>query len=530
MNKPLTPAQLAEIEKRLLAETERRDAITRSPNDVEFFARYGLKLRPKIGAIEPFIFNAAQRQLHAIIEEQKAKTGRVRVIVLKARQLGVSTYVAARLFHRTIFNPGLRTIIIGHEKRASSNLFQIVKRFHDNLPADMKPQVGASNAEELIFDRIDSGYIVSVATSEGAGRSATAQNLHASEAAFWPDLPIQMASLLQTVPDLGDTEIILESTANGFNDFHSLWRKAETGESEFIPIFLPWSLDPAYRRPIDKDFEMTGEESALAELHGLDAEQIAWRRAKISQLGSAERFPQEYPLVPSEAFISPDMDSFIAPELVIRARRETVEPSGPLIIGVDPAGSGADRTAIAYRRGRVVTKVTAHRGLDTMQVAGMLATIIRADNPSQVFVDVGGLGVGIYDRLKEQGFGVVRAVNFGGKPIEPSIFDEDGRPAGGPANRRAELWLNMRKQLEAGRIKLPDSNSLQADLVSCGYRHDSAGRLLLESKQDMRRRGVPSPDEGDAVALCFSGPAGEVLPRGGARFDRDLVYSDAGWR
>jgi hypothetical protein len=420
--------------------------------------------------------------------------------------LGVSSYVAARLFHRTIFNPGLRTIIVGHEKRSSSNLFGIVKRFYDHMPVDLRPQVGASNAEELIFAKIDSGYIVSVATSEGAGRSATAQNLHASEAAFWPDLPIQMASLMQTVPDLDDTEVILESTANGFNDFHKLWRKAEAGESEFLPVFLPWTLDGAYRRPVEPDFEMTGEEGKLAELHGLDREQVAWRRAKISQLGSAEYFEQEYPLIPSEAFIAPDLDSFIEPALVLKARRENVSAEGPLIVGVDPAGCGADRTAIAYRRGRCVTKVETYRNMDTMQTAGLVAKIIREDKPSKVCIDVGGLGVGVYDRLTEQGYNTVTAVNFGGKPIEPAAFDEGGRPAGGPANRRAELWLNMRKALEAGRFKLPDRDSLQADLVSCGYRYDSAGRLLLESKQDMRKRGVPSPDEGDAVALCFSEP------------------------
>ena len=191
---PLAPAALEAVEKRLVDEQTRREAAARAPGDLEYFARYALKLRPKIGALEPFLFNPTQRKLHAIIEEQKAKTGRVRVIVLKARQLGVSTYVAARLFHRTIFNPGLRTIIIGHEKRSSSNLFQIVKRFHEHMPADMRPALGTSNAEALLFDKIDSGYIVSVATAEGAGRSSTAQNLHASEAAFWPDLPVQMAS------------------------------------------------------------------------------------------------------------------------------------------------------------------------------------------------------------------------------------------------------------------------------------------------------------------------------------------------
>jgi hypothetical protein len=167
--------------------------VARLRSDLPYFAEHALKLRPKSGPLEPFILNPAQRKLHEIIEQQKAKTGRVRVIVLKARQLGVSTYVAARLYQRTIHNPGVRTIIIGHERRASSNLFQIVKRFHEHSPEDTRPSISTSNAEELIFDRMDSGYIVSVATSEGTGRSATAQLLHASEAAFWSDLPRQAA-------------------------------------------------------------------------------------------------------------------------------------------------------------------------------------------------------------------------------------------------------------------------------------------------------------------------------------------------
>src|SRR5262249_52033753 len=163
-------------------------------NDLEYFAQHCLKLRPKSGPLQPFTFNAAQRKLHDLIEAQKAKAGRVRAIVLKARQLGVSTYAAGRKYQRTIHNPGLRTIIIGHERRASSNLFEIVKRFHDLMPDDLRPSVGTSNAESLLFDRLDSGYIVSVASNEGTGRSATAQLLHASEAAFWSDLPLQIAS------------------------------------------------------------------------------------------------------------------------------------------------------------------------------------------------------------------------------------------------------------------------------------------------------------------------------------------------
>jgi hypothetical protein len=161
------------------------DRAIRLDSDLAFYASELLRIRPKAGALVPFVFNDAQTELHRRLEEQKAKTGKVRAIVLKARQMGISTYVAARYFRRTLASPGLRTAIIGHERAASRNLFGLVKRFYDHLPEDQKPSLGASNQEELIFSSIDSGYLVSVATLEGSGRSSTAQLLHASEAAFW---------------------------------------------------------------------------------------------------------------------------------------------------------------------------------------------------------------------------------------------------------------------------------------------------------------------------------------------------------
>ena len=130
-----------------------------------------------------------------------------------------------------------------------------------------------------------------------------------------------MAALLQTIPDLPGTEIILESTAFGFNDFHRLWSKAEAGESEFLPVFLPWSIDPNYRRPVDDSFVPDADERQLMELHKLEPEQIAWRRAKISAARECRLFAQEYPVVASEAFINSAFNSFIPATLVIKARQ-----------------------------------------------------------------------------------------------------------------------------------------------------------------------------------------------------------------
>ena len=158
-----------------------------------------------------------------------------------------------------------------------------------------------------------------------------------------------------------------------------------------------------------------------------------------------------------------------------------------------------------------------------MEVAGLVAKIIREEKPVKVNIDVGGLGVGVADRLEEQGYGdVISRVNFGGKPVEPPALDEIGKPAGGPANRCAEMWLNLKTALQ-GRFSIPDTDGLHSDLCSVGYKYMSDGKLLLE---DMKKRGMPSPDEGDAVALCFSEPNGSPFPQSSG-FNRQLEYADA---
>jgi hypothetical protein len=271
----------------------------RLEKDLPYFAEHCLKIRPKQGGLIPFKLNPVQRKLHAIIEEQRAKTGMVRICVLKARQEGVSTYVAGRYYHKTIRNPGYLTAIVAHEKPAVRNLFGLVKRMHDCMPDDMRPATGASNAEELKFSNIDSGYLVSVAGLDGTGRSSTAQALHASEAAFWPSLREQLAALMETVPDLPETEIIIETTGNQFGDeFHQFWSKTLAGENSFKAVFLPWSEDPSYRKALPEDFEMNSEEKRLAELHNLDAEQIYWRRCKIADKGDRPTSPTRFISIP----------------------------------------------------------------------------------------------------------------------------------------------------------------------------------------------------------------------------------------
>lgn len=155
-----------------------RELFRRFAEDFEFYAPRALWIRPKEGALRRLRLNSAQRRLHAEIERQLAETGRVRVVVLKGRQQGISTYVQARFFWRVTHRRGVRAFILTHQDEATNNLFGMAQRFWENCPPELRPVLGASNAKELAFARLDSGYRVGTAGTKGVGRSDTIQFFH----------------------------------------------------------------------------------------------------------------------------------------------------------------------------------------------------------------------------------------------------------------------------------------------------------------------------------------------------------------
>lgn len=481
-------------------------------DDFEYYAPRCLKIRAKSGKIEPLHLNRAQEYLHRQLEAQRVETGKVRALVLKGRQQGISTYIGGRFYWRTSHARGMKTFILTHEQSATDNLFEMVDRYHDHCPPVIRPQTGAANAKELSFSALDSGYQVGTAGTKAVGRSKTIQLFHGSEVAFWPNASSHFAGVVQAVPDEPGTEIVLESTANGVGgEFHSRWQQAEAGIGDYVAVFVPWFWDDGYVRDA-VNFIPTDEEAEYARLHGLTNEQLAWRRNKIDELNDPLLFMQEYPASAAEAFQMSGHDGLIKPESVVRARKSDLEGIGPLVIGVDPARFGDDRFSIAWRKGRKVEKVESKAKLDVVQGANWVRQVIEADKPARVFVDVGGLGAGTVDLLKSWGCDVV-AVNFGSEPQEPVMLLQDGTKKPGAKNRRAEMWLRSRDWLnDVGGADIPDSDGLQADACAPGYGYDANQRLWLERKEDMRRRGIRSPDEWDAIALTFAAPVRDPRP------------------
>lgn len=463
-----------------------------------FYAERCLKIRSKDSSIIPFKLNKAQEYIHQKLEEQKRLTGKVRALILKGRQQGCSTYVAARYYHAVTHRQGTKVFILTHLDDATKNLYKLVNRYHDNVPASVRATTGVSNSSELIFSQLDSGYAIGTAGSGNIGRSDTVQLLHGSEVAFWKNTNEISSGIMQTVPDAANTEIILESTANGIgNMFHKMSINALAGNSEYQLIFVPWYWQDEYRKKLPHDFKITEEERIYKQQYKLDDEQIYWRRNKIADFaGGAWQFKQEYPATAIEAFQSSSDNSLIQSEHIVAARKaEGIQKSNQIIIGVDPAWKGKDRTAIVIRDGRVQYKHETFQGLDTMQVVGRLIQIINHYKPEKVFIDVGGIGAGIYDRLKELGYsGVVTDVNFGQKPEDTERY----------SNKRAEMWGRMKKWLEDGAVKIEDDDALHADLQAPEFGFDSSGRLILEKKESIKKRYGKSPDLGDALALTFA--------------------------
>ena len=489
-------------------------------DDLEHYAARCLKIRTKAGKIEPLLFNRMQRYLHVKIEDHaKRNGGRARVLILKARQQGCSTYIGARFYHKATHTRGQQVFILTHDQDATDNLFDMANRFHEHCPNLVKPHTGAANAKELAFDRLDSGYSVGTAGTKAVGRSKTLQLFHGSEVAHWPNARDHFAGVMQAVPDLPGTEIILESTGHGpGGEFHERWQQAEAGIGDFEAIFVPWWWSGEYRREVPADFVLDGEELECMELHGLDLEQMVWRRAKIYELKDLSLFKQEYPATAAEAFEFSGHDSFIRPDEVMRARKAVCEGIGPLVVGADPARFGDDRFSIAWRRGRKLFKVESRQKVGTVEGANWLKQVIDVDKPARVFIDLGGVGAGTFDILQSWGAPydeTVVGINFGGEPQEPVRYLTDGSKEPGPRNRRAEMWDRSREWLNApGGADIPDLDSLHSDACGPGYSYDVNQRLLLESKEHMRARGIRSPDEWDAVALTFAEPVKDVPSRG----------------
>lgn len=239
----------------------------------------------------------------------------IRIIVLKARQLGISTLVEAFIFWLCYTRSQRKAVIIAHEQKASENLYSMFKRYHKNMPLELQHTTEHSNMKKLSFAKMESEVLVYTAgTGDNTGRSDTNQILHISELAFWDNAEVTLNALVKTVAYLPGTVIIKESTANGLSgQFYNDWKRAKAGKGNYIPLFFAWFQNPEYSMPFDSEAQkdafklsLTENEKQLMKTYKVNLEQLNWRRNAIEDEcgGDESLFFQEYPSNDIECFLT----------------------------------------------------------------------------------------------------------------------------------------------------------------------------------------------------------------------------------
>lgn len=327
-------------------------------SDFYIYCERNLMIQDKVsGAIVPFELNWAQKLLVERVMDDIANGRPVRYIILKARQMGLSTVIEALGFWWTTTHKNIKTVIIAHEVKASENLYEMFKRYFDNCHPTFQPRRKYNTKKELVFDVEDSmkeqinhhvqgcsspetcgelhrspglaSQIQTLVAKEGKGRSATIHFFHGSEVAFWEAKADVVSSAIQAIPLAPYTFAFLESTANGVGGFfYDEWQFAKKGESAFKPLFFAWHEHSEYEIPGRVD-AYDEEELELLEIFkekGYDREswdrKILWRREKKKEFRSdPKKFYQEYPKDDMEAFLSSGRPVFDIGQLVRMEQR-----------------------------------------------------------------------------------------------------------------------------------------------------------------------------------------------------------------
>lgn len=290
----------------------------------------------KAGDLIGLVPNSQQREVLAAIAAQRAAGVPVRLLILKARQIGFSTISEAVLFLDTFDRPHRRALVAAHDDDSSEGLFRMTKLFEEAWPAaERKPTEYSSKKEIAWAAPHRSQFQVQTAGKLRLGRGSTIHSFHGSEVAWWTNATETLLSVLQAVPDDPDTMVILETTANGIGgEFWERWQQAVRERREhpddlsgYLPLFFSWLDYPEYRMKLPEGYEQgepDEDEEALVEL-GADAEQLYWRRRTIIDKcgGNVNLYNQEYPSSPEIAFQQSGRAA-IDPR-IIRRHRSTIE-------------------------------------------------------------------------------------------------------------------------------------------------------------------------------------------------------------
>ena len=496
-----------------------KEAVRAKLRDFDYYREKFLRVRPRQGGERvPFRLNSAQTVLHARIEHERKLFGMVRALIPKARRMGVSTYIGGRYFHHTATERGRRAQVVAHRSDSATNLHREVKQFYEGLPPAIRPHLGASNARELIFDKLESLYKVASADGGDIGRSDDFHLLHLSEAAFFDSTEDLSSGLLQTVQNLPGTEIAMESTGNGQSGmFYTMCEEASRQQNRgpWRLHFLPWSVMPEYRTAVPFGWVAPKDFAEYARLHGLDNEQLYWfwlQNYTIATMngGQPETIHrltrQEYPAVYSECFMADSTLDFFPASLVAAAMTNKAAPSaGALkILAVDPAGDGQDKPFVCDRQGTAIgARVWGELASRDYNVqADWLKATYERFEMDVIAIDATGTGKGLVDAVR------LRMRAYGPEKVVPVVFSYGANNGVLFGNRRAELHDKFLKWLNSN-VSMPNDKLLQEEAAAYkwgqgGCRRDETSRLFMTPKEKIRKELGRSPDRLDACVTSMA--------------------------
>jgi hypothetical protein len=400
----------------------------------------------RANAIIPFTPSTwwpSQRRLNEILDANEAQRKPTWLLILKARQGGVSTWAEARVFHRAVTNFSNYCLILADLRKRSEYVFDMCKTFYDYLPPILQPPYKYSTRNEMVFDDADgtglkSKIIISTALDPFVGQSYTVNTLHISELASFPYIADVFTTLIPAIPDQPSTLVIAESTAKGAaTEFHREWKLARRGESIFTAVFFPWFVHPEYQMNVPDNFlPLDPEEEQLQKTYNLTLRQLAWRRYTIQKKyrGRVEAFNQEYPSNDDEAFVILEETYFLKDRLKLACENCTdpifagnirvadctlqpgtqfspfwiwkmPEPHKKYRVSVDPCGDvpEGDYLAIQVFDDRPFTEqVAEYQGkLDPIDAAYLSIAIAKLYNKARLVIEMNNMGLATVNEVKK---------------------------------------------------------------------------------------------------------------------------------
>lgn len=437
-------------------------ALLETPDGTLWLSEFLLRIRSKHGRLQPLHANRAQR----LFEERR----RAENIVLKARQMGLSTWVAGRFLLKTVLQPGTTTLMVAHTRESAESLFTTVARMWENLPAWLHETAGPrgrANIGQMTFPRIDSEFRIASASDPNAGRGLTVHNLHCSEVARWTgDAAETLAGLRAALAPGG--ELVLESTPNGAcGCFHAEWQGAEAGG--MVRHFFPWWLEPSYVGKAAQD--LSSEEEALVAREKLSAEQIGFRRDLQRRFGAMRA--QEFAEDAVSCFRTSGSCFF---ELAaIEQRLKDLTPAWEFrqnsglqvwlppvsqrtyIVAADPAGGGSEGDFAAVQvidRATGVQCAELQARLSPRDLARVSAELAREYNNALLVIERNNHGAAVFAFLEKEMSGCAKPVTMyeGADRVPGWLTDSASRPR--MLGQLAVLLSSQPELMASGRLLL----------------------------------------------------------------------------